>query len=46
MAKVTMDVKKIETVRADERGRVTIGSKYAHEDVEIAVIGIIQDDDE
>lgn len=41
MARVTIDVEKIETVAADDRGRVYLGSKYAEEDVEVAVIGVV-----
>lgn len=38
MVEMTIDVKMVETLSADSRGRVTIGAEYADKDVAIAVI--------
>ncbi|WP_157078585.1 hypothetical protein [Halalkalicoccus paucihalophilus] len=38
MAQVTIEVEKIDTLRADDRGRVALGSDYAGKNVEVAVI--------
>lgn len=44
MAEMTLEVEKVDTYPDDDRGRVAIGKKYAEEDVEVAVIGVVEGD--
>jgi hypothetical protein len=38
---VDVDPDNIEVLKADDRGRVTIGAEYAGEDVRVAVLEVI-----
>lgn len=36
----------IDTFRADERGRINLGTDYAGEDVRVAVLEVVDEDDD
>lgn len=44
--KVHVAAEDVQTVTADSRGRITLGSEFSDETVEVAVLDVVESDDE
>ena len=41
--KVELDVTELKTLKADERGRVNLGTDYADQEVRVAVVEVVEE---